>query len=244
MTIVLLLLAGLGPCADVAACTAKLRAPPEQLAGLRAGLARVGLPEGEPAAPAKLEAKVLRGDTAFAFEVELKPEGTVVRALSLHRPPSVYGMATLRYHGYITKAQRLRATEMSYGDAIAEAMEDLTAQLAEAAGVGKRMVKLSVRVNGLESEARKHVVETYLPCIKGQFDQLGAVTEPREVAGYLEDVVEYAPAKDEPREFLQWQANRLRELTHAAKAKCPPPAKYIAKFTPDTVNKGVVIEFK
>jgi hypothetical protein len=244
VTIALLLLAGLGPCAETSACTAKLRAPVDELPALRAGLARAGLPEGEPKAVAKLEPKVLRGDTAFALEVETKTDGTVVRALSLHRPPSVYGVAKLRPVGYITKEQRLKAAETSYAHAIAEAMEDLTAQLAEAAGVGKRTVKLSVRVNALESLARRHVVETYLPCIKGQFDQLGAVTEPREVAGYLEDVVEYAPAKDEPRDSLQWQANRLRELTHAPKAKCPPPPKYIAKFTPDTVNRGIVIEFK
>lgn len=244
MTIALLLLAGLGPCAEASACTAKLRAPADQLPALRAGLVRVGLPEGEPKPAAKLEPKVLRGDTAFALEVEAKAEGTVVRALSLHRPPSVYGLAKLESLPYIGKKQRLVAEEKAYARAIANAMEDLSAQLAEAAGVGKRTVKLSVRVNALESLARRHVVETYMPCIKGQFDQLGAVTEPREVAGYLEDVVEYAPAKDEPRDSLQWQANRLRELTHAPKAKCPPPPKYIAKFTPDTVNRGIVIEFK
>ncbi len=242
-----LLLAALGPCASPEGCTAKLRGPPELVAAARVALGRVKLVEGEPKAPPqKLDTKVLRGDVAFSIELEPAGDGgeLIVRALSLHRPPSVYGLTRVKPQALPKPKDRARALEIALKRGIEQAMEDLSAQLAEAAGQGKRTLKLSVRVNGLGSDARKHVTEQFIPCIKGQFDQLGAVTEPHEVAGYLEDVVEYAPVKDEPRDALQWQANRLRELSNGAKAKCLPPARYLAKFRPDTVNRGIIVELE
>lgn len=241
-----LLLAALGPCASPEACTAKLRGPPELVAAARGALARLTLVESEPKSPPqKLEPKVLRGDVSFSIELEPAAGGEIiVRALSLHRPVSVYGLTRVKPQALPKPKDRARALELAMKRGIEQAMEDLAAQLAEAAGQGKRTLKLSVRVNALGSDARKHVAEQFIPCLKGQFDQLGAVTEPREIAGYLEDVVEYAPVKDEPRDALQWQANRLRELSNGAKAKCLPPPKYLAKFRPDSVNRGIIVELE
>lgn len=240
--IALVLLGALGPCAELALCSARVRATPaELLPAAKAALAMASLSEGEPAKPQPIAAKTLRGDTAFAIEVEQQGADFIVRALSLHRPASIFGLARATPPAL---PKRQRAIEIALRGAITRAMEDLSAQLAEAAGQGKRTLKLSVRVNGLDLTARRHASEVFFPCLRGQFDALGAVTEPREVAGYLEDVIEYAPAKDEPREPLQWQADRLRALTLGMKAQCPPPAKYAAAFSADPVNRGVIIELR
>ena len=70
------------------------------------------------------------------------------------------------------------------------------------------------------------------------------MTEPKELQGYLEDEIEYAPAKDEPRDSLQWQAERLRATTLGFDAKCPPPPKTVASFKADLVGHGVVVELR
>lgn len=239
------LLGALGPCAELKECTAKVRAPTELLAGARQALKLAGLPEGEPrAAPQQLDPRVLRGDVAFSIEVEPDGDELVVRALSLHRPPSVYGLVRVKPQALPNPKQRARAVEVALRGGISRAMDDLAAQLAEAAGQGRRVLKLSVRVSGLGSGPRQYVGETFIPCLKGQFDLLGPVTEPHEVAGYLEDELEYAPEKEEPRDSLEWQANRLRAAAVGAKAQCPPPAKHVARFSADTVNRGVLIELR
>ncbi|MBL8958150.1 MAG: hypothetical protein JNK82_45680 [Myxococcaceae bacterium] len=239
------LLAGLGPCAELANCTAKLRTPAALLPQARAALAGARLPEGEPkTAPSAIDPKVLRGDKAFAIEIEPDGEAFVVRALSLHRAPSVFGRVKVTPQALPNPKHQAKAVEIALRGGIARAMEDLSAQLAEAVGQGRRVLKLSVRVSGLSAPARQFVAETFLPCLKSQFDLLGPVTEPREVAGYLEDEVEYAPLKDEPRDSLDWQAKRLRDTSVGQKAQCPLPAKVLATFNPDTVNRGVIVELK
>src|SRR5882762_2110289 len=96
MTIAILL-AALGPCADLASCTMKVRAPAELLPQARVALSRVGLREADPKpAPVKLEPKTLGGYVAFGLEVEPQGDELIVRALSLHRPPSVYGLARVK----------------------------------------------------------------------------------------------------------------------------------------------------
>lgn len=243
--IALLLLGALGPCADLAQCTARVKAAPELQAAVKAALTRVRLPEGEPkAAPQKLEPKVLRGDVAFTIEVEAAGEELLVRAVSQHRAPSIYGLVKVKPQPLSKPKDKAKALEIALRGGIERAMENLSEQLSEAAGQGKRTVRLSVKVNGLDLEARRHVVESFFPCLKGQFDALGAVTEPHEVSGYLEDVVDYVPTKDEPRDSLQWQANRLRATTVGEKAQCHPPAKYVAKFSADEVGRGVLVELR
>jgi len=240
-----LVLGALGPCAELSACTATVRAPADLLPQARAALKLAGLSEAEPkAAPQKIDPKVLRGDVAFSIEIE--PEGSelVVRALSLHRPPSVFGRVSVTPQALPNPKQRARAVEIALRGGIARAMDDLAAQLAEGAGQGRRFLKLSVRVSGLGSAPRQYVGETFLPCLKSLFDLLGPVTEPREVAGYLQDEVEYAPAAGEPRDSLEWQAARLRDASVGAKAQCPPPAKHVARFSADTVNRGVIVELR
>jgi hypothetical protein len=245
MIATLLVLASLGPCADLAACTAHLRASPELLPVARAALKRTPLVEGEPrAAPSKLDPKVLRGDTAFSIEVEQEGEHYVVRALSLHRPPSIFGRVQVSPQALPNPRQRARAIELALRSGIERAMEDLAAQLAEAAGQGRRTVKLSLKVNGLDGPTRQYLTESFLPCLKGTFDALGPVTEPHEIAGYLEDEIEYAPARDEPRDSLQWQVDRLKGLTLSLKAQCPAPAKVSPRFVADPINHGVLIEFR
>jgi hypothetical protein len=243
--IALWVLAALGPCAELPNCTAKLRAPAELQQAGKAALALVRFTEGEPkAAPQKIEPKVLRGDVAFTIEVEPKGDELVVRALSQHRPPSVYGLARVKPQKLGSPKFKARAVEIALRGGIEEAMTDLAAQLAEGAGQGRRTLKLSLRVNGLDGPTRQYLVETYVPCLKGQFDLLGAVTEPREVAGYLEDELEYAPANDEPREPLEWQVSRLREATVGRSAQCRLPPKRVPVFKADTVNRGVLIELR
>ena len=240
-----LLLAALGPCAELTACTARVRAPAELLQPAKAALAQVRLSEAEPKAPPQpIEAKTLRGDVAFAIEVEPEGEQLIVRALSLHRPPSVYGLVKVKPQPLTNPKWRARAVQLALRGGIERAMVDLASQLAEGAGQGRRTLKLSVKVNGLDTETRRWVTETYLPCLKSGFDLLGAVSEPREVAGYLEDELEYAPEKDEPRDPLEWHATRLRAATLGQKAACPPPAKRVPVFKPDTVNRGVIIEVR
>jgi hypothetical protein len=242
--IALLVLSALGPCADVAACTFKLRGPDELLAPAREAMRSLKLTEAEPkSAPAKLSPGAT-GDVAFSIELELAGESVVARALSLHRAPSVFGRAEVTPRVRRGGPYRDRALQVAVRASVQSAFADLSAQLLEAAGRGSRTLKLAVRVNGLDGPSRAAVTETFLPCLTRQFDQLGAVTVPREVAGYLEDAVEYVPAKDEPRESLRWQADRLRALTVGAKAACPPPAKWAAAFAVDTVNRGVVIELR
>ncbi len=240
-----LLLAALGPCAELQACTAKVRAPAELVADARVALGLARLTESEPKTPpSRIDAKVLRGDVAFSIEVEPQGDELVVRALSLHRPPSMFGRAVVKPQALANPKQRARAVQIALRGGIERAMEDLAAQLAESAGQGRRVLKLSVRVSGLSQPARQYVAETFLPCLKGQFDLLGPVTEPRDVAGYLEDEVEYAPVTGEPRDSLEWQAGRLREASLGAKAQCPPPQKHLARFSADAVNRGVIVELR
>lgn len=238
-----MLLAALGPCADAARCTAKLRVPAELLPQARAALARTALREGDPEKPPpKLDPKLLKGDLAFSLEIEPDGDGYLVRALSLHRPPSLFGRARVKAQPLPRPQQKARAVELALRGGIERAMEDLAAQLAEAAGQGRRALKLSVLVNGLDSASRRYLAETFVPCLKGQFDALGAVTEPREQAGYLEDEIEYVPAADEPRDSLQWQADRLRAASVGQAPRCPAPAKLAPRFTADVLNRGVRVE--
>src|SRR5262245_53479241 len=97
MLIAALILSSLGPCADVSSCTAKVRAPAELVAPAKAAPKRLRRPEGEPKAPpAKIAPASLRGDTAFGIELEPQGDELIVRALSLHRPPSVYGLVRVK----------------------------------------------------------------------------------------------------------------------------------------------------
>jgi hypothetical protein len=200
----------------------------------RAALASVGLKEGEPKVGA-LKPRVLKGDVAFGLELERSGEQIVVRALSLHRPPSVYGLARVTPQKVPKPEQQARALQLAVNEGLRQAMADLSSQLAEAAGQGERKLKLSVQVTGVGPSARKDLAETFFPCLKKQLDALGAVTEPSEVAGYLEDEVHYAPSPDEPRDSLQWQVDRLR-------AACSTAAGSIKlRFGADTLNHAVVV---
>lgn len=242
MISLLVLAAALGPCADVALCTAKLRTSEPLLPRARAALALVPLKEGE-GAPAAIKPKTLAGDVAFSFEVELQGAQVLVRAISLHRPPQVYGLAKVTVQAVKKPAQQEKALTLAIRQGMERAMENLREQLAEAAGLGSRKLRLSVLVNGLDTASRRHVAEVLQPCLKRQFDALGPLTEPHEVAGYLVEDLEYAPAKDEPRDSLQWQADRLRGLTLAAKAQCEPLPKVRTTFIVDAANHGVVVNF-
>jgi hypothetical protein len=238
----LLAAGGVGQCAQTIACSATLRASPGLEGPARAALFFLGLKDlGEVPAPA-IAQKTLAGDLAFHFEVERDGDVLLVRALSRHRPPSVYGLARVRPQGVPKEPQKRRAVEMALRTGMVRAMEDLSAQIAEAAGQGRRTIRLSLKVTGLESPARRHAAESLLPCLERQFDALGAVTEAREVSGYLEKDVEYVPAKGEPRDSLQWQVDRLREATLGPRAVCSVPPKLAARFAADRLNRAVLVE--
>jgi hypothetical protein len=199
-----------------------------------AAVASLGLKEGEPKA-APLKPKVLKGDVAFGLELERSGEQIIVRALSLHRPPSVYGLVRVTPQKVPKPEQQARALQLAVNEGLRQAMADLSSQLLEAAGQGERKLKLSVQVTGVGPAARKDLAETFFPCLKRQLDALGAVTEPVEVAGYLEDEVLYAPSPNEPRDSLQWQTDRLRTAcsTSAGSLKL--------RFGADTLNHAVVV---
>ncbi len=199
IALLVLLAAPLGPCADRAACTFRVKASAELAAAARVALVANGLKEGEPKVtpvPA-LKPKQLKGDTAFAVEIEKSGEGDeiIVRALSLHRSPSVYGLVKVTPQPVPKPKQKARALQLALEHGIEAAMIDLTEQILEAAGQGQRKLKLSVQVTGLESASRQYVAETLIPCLKGQVDSLGALTTPTEVSGYLEDELLYAPER-------------------------------------------------
>jgi hypothetical protein len=244
--IALLLLSALplGPCADAAACTMRVRAPDELLAVGRAAVSAAGLKEAD-AKVEPLKPKVLKGDVAFGLELERDGEQIIVRALSLHRPPSTYGLARVTPQRVPKPAQQARALQLAVTDGLRRAMADLAEQLLEAAGQGQRKLKLSVQVTGLGVQARRDVAEMLMPCLKRQLDALGAITEPVEVQGYLEDEVLYAPAPDEPRESLSWQTERMRDAVMGPKPACPVAGTSIERgklrFTADTLNHAVVV---
>src|SRR5207302_11453387 len=127
--------------------------------------------------------------------------GGLVRPRATGKAVATYGLARVPVQQ--APGHQARAVEVAVRTGIERAMDDLKDQLS-----AERHLHLSVRVSGLDSETRKGAAENFLPCLKQHFDALGAVTEPREVAGFLEDDVTYAPAKDEPREALQWQRER------------------------------------
>jgi hypothetical protein len=242
--VIALLVLALSPCADRAACTMRVHAADDLLPVAHAAVADLGIKEGEPKAAA-LKPRQLKGDTAFGMELERDADQLIVRALSLHRPPSVYGLARVTPQKVPRPEQQRRALQLAANEGLRRAMEDLSEQIREAAGMGQRKLKLSVEVNGLGREGRKVVAETLFPCLKRQLDQLGAVTEPAETAGYLEDEVLYAPAPDEPRDSLQWQVEHMRAAVLSGKGQCSvagtPLGKARLQFVADALNHAVVV---
>ena len=209
---IILAAAALGPCADVSQCT--VVSPPKLVEAATAlGLT---VKSGSTAQVAPITSA--SGDRAFALELD--DEACVVRARSLHRPVPVYGLA--RYEvPRVGKKFIARATAATLKRALAAAMADLQARILESRGQGVRTLALSVQLSGLDRDARAHVQNTMLRCLEQQLELVGAVTTPREVGGFLEDRVEYAPDASEPREPLQWQVDRFRAaLLGGPKAAC------------------------
>jgi hypothetical protein len=212
MTLLAILLAAapLGPCADRSKC------------GFR------GTDSFAKSAISDFDLKT--GDD-YAIEVERLDHEFLVRARDLKKPVSMYGLARVPVQDLPKPDQHRRAIQIALREGIARAMADLSEVLA-----GQRKLHLSLKVTGLSPSARQFASETFFPCLKQHFDALGAVTEPHEVAGFLEDEIQYAPAKDEPRDPLEWQAQRLKNV-------CPAPPGLHATASADSVNRGVVLSF-
>jgi hypothetical protein len=235
----------LGPCADAAGCSVRL--PKDAAPELVDAVARLGLKAGETAAPVE-PLKRAGGDQAFVLEALAQPEQRTVRVRisSLHRPAAVWGESTATVPATGDKF-KARALTSAWRQAVEGAFESLTGQIAESLGQGVRRVKLAVRVNGLEKAPRAQA-ELVLSCLKGRLDLLGATTTPTERGGYLEETVEYAPAKDEPRQPLQYHVTWVRKaILDGPRAPCTQLGTALSKFsvqvTPDELNNGVLVAF-
>ncbi len=238
--------APLGPCVDRTACTFAVESKDKALlASLKSAVAALELKEASPAVDAL---KKEGGDVSFALSVRAGDDGIVLFAHSRHRAASLFGKVQVKPVRTPEKF-RTRALEVALQGAIEKAMADLGGQLDESWGHGKRTLRFSVRVNGLEAKVKTYVAEQFLPCLKQQFELTGPVTAATELGGYLEEKIEYVPSKDEPRESLKWQVSRLKDATLSGpKAACtvlgtPIGPPFAVRFTEDALNRGVVVSF-
>lgn len=233
----------LGPCADVAQCKARLQpgAPGELLAALE----QLALPVGDPGSVEPL--RRIGGDKGFAIEALDAEREVRVRVSSLHRPAEAWGEATQKVAATGEKFKG-RARVAAWRVATERAFEDLSARIAESLGQGVRKLKLAFRVNALEPAARAES-EKALACLKSRLDLLGASTTPVIRGGYLEEDLEYAPAKGEPREPLEHHVAWVKAaLLGGPKAPCTVVGTVLARYTvlvsADPLNKGVVVAFE
>jgi hypothetical protein len=238
--------APLGPCADRAACSFSVESKDKALlSSLKSAVAALELKESAPPAePLKKEG----GDVSFALSARVSDDGVTLFAHSRHRPVALFGKVKVE-PARTPEKFRLQALEVALRGAIEKAMADLGGQLDESFGHGKRTLRFSVRVNGLEAKVKTHVAEQFLPCLKQQFELTGPVTAATESGGYLEEKIEYVPSKDEPRESLKWQVSRLKDATLSGpKAACtvlgtPIGPPFAVRFAEDALNRGVVVTF-
>lgn len=240
----LLAAAPLGPCADVAGC--KIRVPAGVPPEVAAALEQLELPVGDPGQVEPL--KKPGGDKAFVLEVLDGEKEVRVRVSSLHRPGSAYGEATQPVAATSAKF-RTRARTVAFRAATEKAFEDLVGRINESLGQGVRRLKLAIRLNGLERSAREQVTDKTLACLKSRLDLFGPTTSPTERAGYLEEELEYVPAKDEPREPLNHHVAWVKSaLLGGPKAPCTligtPLAKHTVLVMADELNRGVVVAFE
>jgi len=227
--------APMGACADRAVCRFTVS---DELKEAAAGL---GLVAGE------LKAEPLKkpsGDVAFALTSAVAAGQVGVKAVSLHRAAAVYGEASAKVMAVKKPEWKQRALVSAQKVAIAKAMEDLTARIA-----GVRKVTLSAQLSGLDEKGRDHVEKSLMPCLKGLFDLVGALSVPGVSAGYFDEVLEYLPEKDEPRVSLDWQVARVKAaIIGGPRAKCGVAGTSLqgmaALVTADPVNQAVVVRFK
>lgn len=233
----------LGPCAEVAQCKARLQAgAPKELV---AALEQLELPVGDPGTAEPLTRA--GGDKAFAIEALDGEKEVRVRVSSLHRPREAWGEATQRVAATGEKFKG-RARTVAWRVATQRAFEDLVGRINEALGQGVRKLKLAFRVNALEPAARAES-EKALACLKSRLDLLGATTAPVLRGGFLEEELEYAPAKDEPREPLEHHVAWVKSaLLGGPKAPCTLVGTVLARYTvlvsADPLNKGVIVAFQ
>jgi hypothetical protein len=229
--------APIGACADRTACRFKLADDPS----LQQALAALGLTSGElKAEPLKKPA----GDLAFSVSFTRVDDQVVVKAVSLHRPPSIYGEGAAKVLPVNKPEWKQRALVSALKVALGAALEDLAGRIS-----GVRKVKLSAQVNGLNLKTREHVEKSLLPCLKSLFDLVGPVTSAEEQSGYLDESLEYLAEKDEPRVSLDWQAARLRAaILGGTRSKCSvagsPLQGWSTFVTADALNGAVVVSFK
>lgn len=223
--------APLGPCGDRAVCRFTV---PDELKEAAVGL---GLVVGE------LKAEPLKkplGDVAFA----LTATGPTVKALSLHRPAAIYGEAAAKVMAVKKPEWKQRALVSAQKVAIVKAMEDLAARIS-----GVRKVTLSAQLSGLDEKGRDHVEKSLMPCLKGMFDLVGALSASTVNGGYVDETLEYLPEKDEPRVSLDWQVARVKAaIIGGPRAKCGVAGTSLQGMSTlvsaDTVNQAVVVRFK
>jgi hypothetical protein len=223
-----------------------VRLPAGAPAELVAALEQLELPTGDPGPAEKLARP--GGDRAFVLEALATEAEVRVRISSLHRPPAAYGEGTqaIAATGPRFKA---RARTTAWRIATQAAFADLVGRINEALGQGARRIKLSIRVNGLEPAVREQAGEKTLACLKSRLDLLGASTAPALRAGYLEEELEYVPAKDEPREPLQHHVAWVKSaLLGGPKAPCTIVGTVLSKYTvlvsADALNQGVIVAFE
>lgn len=233
----------LPPCGDLAQCVVRL--PADAPAELRAALEGMGLQLGEPGEVAALKSP--GRDRAFAIEASLEGRQARVRVRSLHRGPEVYGEATQTVAA-TGPAFAGRARTVAFRVAALGAFADLEGRINEALGQGVRRLRFSIRVNGLDQGARQQVTERTLACLKSRLDLVGPVTQAAESSGYLEEEVEYAPGKGEPRDPLEHHVAWVKDaLLSGPRAACTvqgtPLGRYAVRVSGDALNRAVVIAF-
>lgn len=227
----------IGACADRAACRFRTGAD----ADLKEALAGLELTAGE------LEAAPLKkagGDLAFSLSAVRRGEEVVVKALSLQRPATIWGEAAVHVMQVPKPQWEKRAVISALKTAVLRALEDLRTRID-----GVRTLRLSVRTSGLDGKARDHAERALLPCVKSLFELVGPVTSPELNGGYLDEAIEYLPAKEEPHQALQWQVARVREaILGGLRSKCTvwgsPLQGWSTFVAADEVNGAVVVSFK
>ncbi len=227
----------LGACADRALCRFKLSDEP----ALKEALNGLSLTAGE------LKVEPLKrpgGDVAFGLTMASNGREVVVKVVSLHRKDTLYGEARAKVMAVSRPEWKERALVSAARVAIPRALEDLAGQIS-----GVRKVTLSAQVSGLDLKAREHVERSLLPCLKSLFDLVGPVTSAEAAAGYLDESLEYLPAKDEPRASLDWQVSRMKSaMLGGVRSKCAvsgsPLQGWSTFVTSDVLNGAVVVSWK
>jgi len=138
------------------------------------------------------QAKVLKGDTAFGLELERDGEQIIVRALSLHRPPSVYGLKRVTPQRVPKPKQQARALQLAVNDGLKRAW-----RTHRAGARGGRAGPAQAEALGAGDGARRRgaPVPSRTRCAVPQAPARRARSAHRavEVKGFLEDEVLYAP---------------------------------------------------